>query len=123
MKGICFLCGNWEELEEHHIFTGALRPLSTKYKATVRLCPWCHRIDEDAVHKSRDTREYIQDYGQRKVMREQGWTVDEFRAVFGKNYLLDGTSNARPYECETETEDNAGGGFFALIDEPMALPY
>lgn len=72
MKGICFLCGNWEELEEHHIFTGALRPLSTKYKATVRLCPWCHRLDGDAVHKSRATREYIQDYGQRLVMAKQG---------------------------------------------------
>lgn len=113
MKGICFLCGNWEELEEHHIFTGALRPLSTKYKATVRLCPWCHRLDEDAVHKSRATREYIQDYGQRKVMREQGWTVEEFRAVFGKNYL----------QNEIEEEEDTGGGFFALIDEPMALPY
>lgn len=113
MKGICFLCGNWEELEEHHIFTGALRPLSTKYKATVRLCPWCHRMDEDAVHKSRATRGYIQDYGQRKVMREQGWTVDEFRAVFGKNYL----------QHEIEEEEDTGGGFFALIDEPMALPY
>ena len=28
-------------------------------------------------------------YGQRKVMIEQGWTVDEFRFHFGKNYLDD----------------------------------
>lgn len=27
--------------------------------------------------------------GQRKVMIEQGWTVDEFRFHFGKNYLDD----------------------------------
>ena len=116
MKGICFLCENWEELEEHHIFPGrALRPISDKYKATVRLCPWCHRIDRDAVHQSRATREYVQDYGQRKVMREQGWSVETFMAVFGKNYLQD------PYE--PEEEENTGGGFFALLDEPMPLPY
>jgi hypothetical protein len=28
-------------------------------------------------------------YGQEKAMREQGWTKDEFKAIFGKNYLDD----------------------------------
>lgn len=29
----------------------------------------------------------LHEYGQKKAMEEQGWTVDEFRQVFGKNYL------------------------------------
>ena len=87
MEGICWLCGNWETLERHHIFPGrANRPLSEKYNATVDLCPWCHRIDADAVHRSADTRKVVQAYGQRKVMREQGWTREEFMAVFGRAY-------------------------------------
>ena len=113
MKGICWLCGNYEELERHHIFPGrALRPLSEKYNATVDLCPWCHRIDRDAVHNSRETRKIVQDYGQRKVMREQGWTAEQFRAVFGKNYLID-----------DEPEERPGPGVFTLLDEPAALPF
>lgn len=120
MKGTCFWCGKWRELEEHHIFPGALRKLSEKYGAKVNLCGECHREGKKAVHKCRATREVIQDYGQRLVMAKQGWTVEEFRAAgFGKNYLLERTSNARPYEEEEDT----GGGFFALIDEPVPLPY
>ena len=29
----------------------------------------------------------LHEYGQKKFMNEQGATIDEFRAVFGKNYL------------------------------------
>ena len=86
-RGTCFLCGMYGETEEHHIFGGARRSISTKYKATVRLCAGCHREDRDAVHRCGETRIALQQYGQRKVMAEQGWTVEEFRAVFGKNYL------------------------------------
>ena len=39
----------------------------------------------------------LHEYGQRKDMREQGWTVEEFRAVFGKYYLPDG------WDAESET--------------------
>jgi hypothetical protein len=29
----------------------------------------------------------LHEYGQKKAMEEQGWTEDEFRQHFGKNYL------------------------------------
>lgn len=118
MKGFCFWCHQYRWLEEHHIFTGALRKLSEKYGAKVNLCGECHREGKKAVHKCRATREVIQDYGQRLVMAKQGWTVEEFMAAgFGKNYLLESTSDARPYE-----EENTGGGFFVEL-EPIPLPY
>ena len=145
MKGICWLCGNYEELERHHIFPGrALRPLSEKYNATVDLCPWCHRIDRDAVHNSRETRKIVQDYGQRKVMREQGWTAEQFLAVFGKNYLsradfcgsleagsADATFGGNQFPPNDPLPASGGDGEteqtvtlgFCLLDEPAALPF
>lgn len=112
--GKCFLCGNWEQLEEHHIFGGARRPISTKYKATVRLCAWCHREDRDAVHRCGATMLALQKYGQKKVMREQGWTVDEFMAAgFGKNYL-----DPEDMEEETPCTENS---FRILEDIPLFI--
>lgn len=29
----------------------------------------------------------LHEYGQRKAMKEQGWTVEDFRREFYKNYL------------------------------------
>jgi hypothetical protein len=33
--------------------------------------------------------DYLHKYGQRKAMEAQGWTVEQFREVFGTNYLDD----------------------------------
>jgi hypothetical protein len=33
--------------------------------------------------------QFLHEYGQKKAMQEQGWTADEFRQVFGRNYLRD----------------------------------
>ena len=34
-----------------------------------------------------DVARYLHRYGQEKAMREQGWSADEFRKIFGRNYL------------------------------------
>ena len=31
--------------------------------------------------------QYLHEYGQRKAMQENNWTIEQFREVFGKNYL------------------------------------
>jgi hypothetical protein len=33
--------------------------------------------------------DYVHKYGQHKAMKEQGWTVEQFREIFGANYLDD----------------------------------
>lgn len=87
----CFLCranGNGDPLERHHIFGSANRKLSEKYGLVVYLCgDRCHRNGDYAAHRNADTAELLHRYGQKKAMREQGWTVEQFRNVFGKNYL------------------------------------
>lgn len=87
----CWLCGRnglGDPLERHHIFQGALRDKSEKYGLVVYLCgDSCHRNGKKAVHRCRETRDDLMRYGQEKAMREQGWTVEQFREVFGKNFL------------------------------------
>ena len=86
----CFICKRNRHagrLERHHIFGGARRPLSERYGLVVTLCEACHRTAEWAVHRDADTMQYLHEYGQRKAMKEQGWNAEQFRQVFGKNYL------------------------------------
>lgn len=91
----CFLCrrnGNGDRLERHHIFGGSRRKLSEQYGLVVWLCgSRCHREGPNSVHMNAKVMDYVHQYGQRKAMSEQGWTIQEFRNVFGANYIEDET--------------------------------
>ena len=109
----CWLCGRngcQDPLDTHHIFGGANRSLSGQLGATVRLChDRCHIFGPEAVHNNRETAERLKAWGQKKVMEEQGWTRDEFRQVFGKNYL----------EEEWIKEERPSGSFALTIEIEM----
>ena len=87
----CFLCGkngSQDRLERHHIFGGPNRNKSERYALVVDLCgESCHRNGPKAAHKNAETMEFLHAYGQKKAMRENGWTIEQFRQVFGRNYL------------------------------------
>jgi len=87
----CWLCGKngaGDPLERHHIYQGALRNKSEKYGLVVYLCGnSCHRNGKYAVHRCRETRDMLMQWGQKKAMEEQGWDIEQFREVFGKNFL------------------------------------
>lgn len=87
----CWLChrnGNGDPLDKHHIFGGPNRKKSEKYGLVVYLCHnRCHIFGKEAVHINAENMQKLHEYGQRKAMSEQGWTVDDFREIFGKNYL------------------------------------
>ena len=87
----CFLCGrngNDDRLERHHIFGGSNRSNSEKYGLVVYLCGnECHRNGKYAVHKNKYTMEFLHKYGQGKAMRENNWTEEQFREIFGRSYL------------------------------------
>ena len=118
MKGICFLCGNWENLETHHIYGGARRSASDRYGMTVRLCHDCHQEDRDSAHRSGATKLYLHKYGERKLLR-QGWTVEQFIAVFERNYLDADELEDLRLEQEAMGLDNSDS--FQLIPE-AAMP-
>ncbi len=89
----CFLCGaNGAEdpLDRHHIFGGSNRKKSEKYGLVVYLCHnRCHIFGRYAVHNNAETMQELHEYGQRKAMQENGWSIEAFRTEFGKNYLME----------------------------------
>ena len=87
----CWLCGATSgALDRHHIFGGSNRKKSEKYGLMVDLChDSCHIFGRYSAHQNKDTMLRLHQYGQRKAMEEQNWTVDDFVRVFGKNYLED----------------------------------
>ena len=89
----CFLCKrsetSYNRLEVHHIFQNANRKKSEQYGLTVLLCEKCHRTGNYAAHRNGKVMQYLHEYGQRKCMREQGWSIAQFREIFGYNYLDD----------------------------------
>ncbi|MGN0489425.1 MAG: hypothetical protein ACI4HO_09210 [Ruminococcus sp.] len=83
----CALCGSRKNIESHHIFGGALRSKSTKYGLIIDLCHSCHNEPPKGAHHNKDTMLKLHQFGQRKVMSEQNWTVEQFVKEFRKNYL------------------------------------
>ena len=122
MTGICFLCGNYETVEKHHIFGGPFRKKADRLGLTVMLCPWCHQYDGDSAHQSAETRKVLHRYGQRKAMAEQGWTVDDFIREFGRNHLEPEELTEDGYLYEPESVgDNIEA--FQLVREAVELPW
>ena len=81
------LCGSTVWIEKHHIFGGALRKKSEKYGLVVDLCHYCHNESPNGVHFNKGRMLELHQYGQRKAMAENNWTIEEFRKEFYKNYL------------------------------------
>ena len=90
----CFLCGrngHGDPLDKHHAFPGALRGKSEQYGLVYWLCHTrCHIFGADAVHNNKATMKWLQSFAQKQAMIEQGWTIEQFRREFGKNYLNEG---------------------------------
>lgn len=84
----CFRCGVEGQMAHHHLIPGNPgRKLSEKYGLVVPLCPKCHEFIHSGKPTSAKTLQQLRRYGQIKCMSEQGWTEDQFREVFKKNYL------------------------------------
>lgn len=88
---ICAICGrngSCDPLDRHHVFGGPLRKLSEKFGAVVDLChDRCHENGPMAVHRCRETADALKRETQLRIMDEQGWTLDDWRSVFGKSYI------------------------------------
>lgn len=91
-REICYLCGmnrNLEPLECHHVFNGSNRKWSEKYGLTVYLhgCK-CHRTGQESVHSNAEIREALQAKAQRIAMKHYDWSVEDFRLIFGRSFIL-----------------------------------
>ena len=93
-KNCCYLCGEpaafFDPLAKHHIFGGckAIRDKSEKYGLTVYIHNnKCHIYGENAVHRNARVNRALQAVAQQKAMDRYGWSVEDFRREFHKNYL------------------------------------
>lgn len=130
----CWLCGKngcGDPLDKHHIFGGvAYRKKSERYGLTVWLChDSCHENGPEAVHRNAETRQRLQEYGQRKAMEENNWTVEDFVREFGKNHLREERDHGRKRSTRDvlsllrrEAVGDPGRGGFEL-DPLLLLPY
>lgn len=88
----CYLCGGraeyYDPLDLHHVFEGALKNKSEKYGLLVRLHHHkCHIFGDEAIHRNAKNNRALKAEAQKVAMACYGWDVDEWRAVFYKNYL------------------------------------
>ena len=84
----CHRCGIEGQMAHHHLIPGKPgRQLSEKYGLVVPLCPRCHEFVHSGNLGGTKALNQMRRYGQLKAMKEQGWTEDQFREVFGKSYL------------------------------------
>ena len=83
---VCYVCGS-PDVVEHHIFFGtANRTLSDKYGCTVYLCP-PHHTGSEGVHFRKELDLKLKRLCQERWEEVNNGTHDDFRRVFGKNYL------------------------------------
>ena len=82
----CYLCGSYRNVEKHHVFSGPYRKASEKHRMTVDLCASCHRGPQ-GVHQNAELNKRLKAGYQGKF--EETHSREEFRAIFGKNYILE----------------------------------
>ena len=83
MMGYCHLCGRYARLDKHHVFGGAFRNASERYKMYVYICRDCH----DRIHFSKDSRKMMDSLRWEFQQRfEENHTREEFMALFHRNY-------------------------------------
>jgi len=128
----CWLCGRngcGDPLDKHHIFGGtAYRKKSERYGLTVYLChDSCHENGPESVHRNPETRRMLQEYGQRKAMEENGWSLSDFIREFGKNHLGEDIDDGRTGSAalpllRREAVGDPGAGKFE-VDPLLVLPF
>jgi hypothetical protein len=89
----CFICKRHRKavfggLDKHHIYGQAYRNKSEKMGLFVFICHYdCHIFGDKSVHKNAKVDLALKRYAQKKAMEYYGWSIEDFRKEFGKNYI------------------------------------
>lgn len=85
LKGVCYICHAHCQTDVHHIFEGSNRKASDDYGLTIDICRVCHRD----IHRNPKKYEWLKEKAQIFAMQYKGWTIDQWRKLFRKNYRGD----------------------------------
>lgn len=85
---MCYLCGRRDrKLDRHECFPGPYRRKSKEDGLWVMLCHYpCHEGTNGAQY-NRKLRNLLASYAQEMAMLEYGWTMEEWIARYGKNWM------------------------------------
>ena len=89
----CSVCGQMEfwndPLDKHHVFGGANRKNSEREGLVVYLHHFaCHESGPNAVHMNREIDLRLKRAAEKAWLKaNEGATIEDFRLIFGKNYL------------------------------------
>jgi hypothetical protein len=79
---------NLEPLDCHHVFGAVNRKKSERYGLKVYIHHnKCHIFGENSVHKNTEVDKALKRIAQKRAMQHYGWTIEQFREIFGKNYI------------------------------------
>lgn len=85
---VCYRTGSTYGLECHHVYGGnPNRKLSEKYGLKIWLRADYHRDTPHCIHKDKEFREKVQHDVQLIAMEHYGWSVDDFRQIFGRSFI------------------------------------
>lgn len=79
----CWVCGTTQNLEEHHAFGGANRPISERYGLKAYFCHNCHNENipgNPGIHFNKELRLRFKREAQKKF--EEVYSRQEFKDIF-----------------------------------------
>lgn len=84
-EGCCPICGRRDRpLQRHEAFHGANRDKAKRLGCWLYICDICH----DRLHHHDASLDlYVKRLMQEISMEHYGWSIEEFRNEWGKNYL------------------------------------
>lgn len=83
----CIICGQKNNLHKHHIFMGnKQRSIADREGCWVWLC-YEHHLGSEGVHNNKELDEGLKKECEYRWLEEHSATIDDFRKVFGKNYV------------------------------------
>lgn len=79
---------NLEPLDCHHVYGASNRKNSEKYGLKVYIHHnKCHIFGKNSVHQNAEINRALQKIVQKRAMRHYGWSIEDFRNIFGRNYI------------------------------------
>ena len=80
----CQLCGKFAPLDKHHIYGGAFRSKSEKYKMFIYICRDCH----NKIHFSKDGREMMDKLRKEyQIKFHERYPDLDFKEIFKRDYM------------------------------------
>ena len=83
----CIVCGKTKEALHEVFFGTANRKKSIEHGLVIPLCNMHHNMSDAGIHYNKEFDNQVKIIGQKAFMKYYHKSVEEFRQIFGKNYL------------------------------------